>query len=107
MRPARPRFGVRWLLALVAGVAVLIGASREALRLYRISTYSRGMANYHGINEQSWAKEVRLSTARGEPEDLLEIQRSRAAFHHTSRLKYERWTRYPWLSVEPVPPEPK
>jgi hypothetical protein len=32
--------------------------------------------------------------------------RARARFHELLRKKYERAARYPWLTVEPDPPEP-
>jgi hypothetical protein len=33
--------------------------------------------------------------------------RARARFHDALRLKYERASRYPWISVRPDPPEPE
>ena len=33
--------------------------------------------------------------------------RARARFHDALRLKYERASRYPWISVGPDPPEPE
>ena len=35
------------------------------------------------------------------------VAKARAAHHAALRSKYERAARYPWLPVEPDPPEPE
>jgi hypothetical protein len=75
---------------------------------------------------QSHQKEVASSTARGKAlksrfgrtsgmsnEEIMDLQRDydqmidRADHHASLARKYEQAARYPWLPVEPDPPEPE
>jgi hypothetical protein len=100
----------RWMIAVA--VAALIMTRVEVRR--RQNEFQQ-LAEYH-------KKERALIVAgRGRTSGEIEIwlrhdplQRSwrhssvwKAAYHSAMREKYERAARYPWLPVEPDPPEPK
>ncbi len=83
--PWRPRFTVRRLMVAVAIMGLICGVSTH---LYRRSAHFHRLAvRHHSIGYTS------SSTSKIE--------------HHLALSeKYERASRYPWLSVEPDPPEP-
>ncbi len=82
--------------------------------------------DYFLLLAQSHQKEAASSTARGEAlksrfgrtsgmsnEEIMQLygnhdrMRDRADHHAAMARKYQRAARYPWLMVEPDPPEPE
>ena len=91
MRLPRPRFTLRRMMILVAVVGILIAFGIEGERRRAIF---RKSANHHLWN--AWGEGARPGT----PDK----------FHRWSVgmfRKYDFAVRYPWLPVEPDPPEPK
>jgi hypothetical protein len=105
-----------WLVAAVAAIGLMIGGG--VLLKHR--------RDYFGSLAQSHRKEVESSTARGKAlksrfgrtsgmttEEIMHLQRDydrmtdRADYHASLARKYEHAARYPWLPVEPDPPEPE
>lgn len=101
----------RWALAVVV-VAIGLGAW---ILIARSHDYSIRAGN-HGYREWMYWEAIRAYEAdprgvslRGpEPIEVF-VHRSRrlAGYHATLRRKYERAARYPWLPIEPDPPEPE
>ena len=129
MRPPRMRFTVRWIMAAVAVVAVLLFAVVQLDRFRKLGvSYSRRAAElkseeaYTRRNIQRTEVVIANIRARLEPADgkgehrlrsLLDEQRDQMAryaeyAHYLAELrsKYQHAARYPWLPVEPDPPEP-
>ena len=93
MRPTRPRLTVRRLMALVIVVAIAFALESRAQR-FRIR------AQHHQVSSMfvdlSWTP------------DTNSIPLPPLIRHHEAMAaKYEHAARYPWLPVEPDPPEPK
>jgi hypothetical protein len=99
----------------VAVVAVVLAAA--ALFRRQLSLRERG--DYHERRERVQADRVRglgalaLALAHTSPEAAAR-ERAHAAFeaeirdrHVHLKDKYRRAARYPWLAIEPDPPEPK
>jgi hypothetical protein len=114
MRLPRLRFTLRTLIALVAVVAATLGGFLEYRRLMRKAAEYRARAEEHAGIEQTLRTIIEKS-GPNPPVDIspgngLRSKRFTAqalADHEAAlRLKYERAACYPWLSVEPDPPEP-
>ena len=115
MRAPRVRFTGRGLMVAVAVVGLAAGAEvmrrRGADFRRRASSYSELAADLHEVaasEAQSALSGVYVSrTADGAiipaTRDLLT---GRAGHYAALARKYERAARYPWLHVEPDPPEP-
>jgi hypothetical protein len=114
MRLPHPRFTLRALIALVAVVAVTLGGFLEYRRLMRKAAEYRARAEDHaGIEQTLWTiieksgpnSPVDLSPGKGLRSKRFTAQA--VADHEMAlRIKYERAADYPWLPVEPDPPEP-
>jgi hypothetical protein len=132
MRLPRLRFTVRRLMLVVA----LVGAGMWGVKLWRLSREHAGRARsawasegfYRLVNERSLKNAIRCEelAARMPYEDpirrdwfavsmqqlALESREdavkwlAKAGHYAASARKYERAARYPWLPVEPEPPEP-
>ncbi len=92
LRLPRPRFTVRRLMLVVAVAGLAIGGGMWVHNLSRLSGYYAARARKHrtielAMRTTAWFK-------------------SRADHHKSVALKYDQASRYPWLSVEPDPPEP-
>ena len=92
MRRPRARFTVRWMMVAVAIVAM--GAATSGL-FARREEYQR-----RALTHELLAYFLRRGCSNIAP------QPSRASYHEELQLKYERAARFPWLAVEPDPPEP-
>jgi hypothetical protein len=97
------RISIRMLMVLVA----IAGLAMAGAIMVRRSTEFRALAE-----EQADAEMMSMSyadDARGEGGDSQRVARGEqmAAYHRELRAKYERAARYPWLPVEPDPPEPE
>jgi hypothetical protein len=90
------------LLALVA-IAALIMAGAV---LVKRSSEFRALAEEQADSEMASLEYA--DDARGQRGDPQRVARGEqmAAYHGELRIKYERASRYPWLSVEPDPPPP-
>ncbi len=123
----RPRMTIsRWMTA-VAIVAIALGVDRMVRRAGRMRT----RAAFHGREERQATEALsRPGAIRGVAADLVHhrhrwdlggarfeetnelfdemfaSEQRRADYHGAMRRKYERAARYPWLPVEPDPPEP-
>ena len=110
-----PWMTMRWWMVAVAAIGLMIGGG---VLLKQRRDYFRSLA-------QSHQKEVDSSTARGKAlksrfgrtsgmttEEIMHLHgdydrmMDRADHHASLARKYERAARYPWLPVEPDPPEP-
>ncbi len=86
----------RWIVA-VAVFALLFAASGLGRSLH----YQR-IANVHfGMYEQLYAPDMH------DPRPWAIRMQRRATYHLGLYIKYREAARFPWLPVEPDPPEPK
>jgi hypothetical protein len=90
-----PRFRLRALMVAVAIVAVLLGLWAGIER--RRADFRR-IARYHSYRNLGLLVDSRSLTP-------LELRRDE--WHAALAKKYTRAARYPWLPVEPDPPEPE
>lgn len=100
----RPKFTVRWLMALVAAFSLILAG--EMMRR-RWAPGSRSRV------EKSWYHKAKASAARGgiyidgfnappRPRPVtFKHDQSSAWYHDQMQKKWEKGARYPWLSVEP------
>ena len=107
MPPEKPtRLTIKHLMALFALIAVFSGAQwlcqHQAYRVER-AAYHQDMEVFHGGGFPP--------NMPGGDAVLFVAVTPRCAklvpFHREMRMKWERAARYPWLSVEPDPPEPR
>jgi hypothetical protein len=117
----RFRFTIRWMMVVVAIVAIGLFGSIEYLRLSRVARMHRFRARVHFASSLNHSRVSRSFLEQAEPppvgsgnSEAIPGLRRVAALEgalagHYSRLtaKYERAARYPWLPVAPDPPEPE
>jgi hypothetical protein len=89
----------RWIIAVAVAVAVATIRAR--------SERFRSLAEYHAARIARWSRgsdgRYRMYVdGRGEL-----VTRAASDWHSHLVEKYERAARYPWLLVEPDPPEPQ
>ena len=124
-----PRMTIRCWMILVAAVGCLLGVAgmvrksrrmiaraefhaRERLAMDRVTDGRRifeGVATallYRRPGEGSMGT-VRFDERDALAEQLRASWQRRADYHAAMRRKYERAAMYPWLAVEPDPPEPE
>ena len=103
----RPRLSLRLAMLLVAVVALTLGIGTECMR--RRSRFLT-LASFHAA-EACDGRIVPLAIRATMSEtELTACDERRLAweeYHAGLAAKYERAARYPWLPVEPDPPEPK
>ena len=120
MKWAIPRLTIRRLMLVVARLAVLCGAAAWMIRMTEKSNrYDRRAARHaqefflirdyvntypvlvEGLRKGGVAPEAA-------PKIIGEIGplSRRRDYHAAMKAKYERLARYPWLAVDPDPPEP-
>jgi hypothetical protein len=115
MKLPRLRFTIRRLMLAVAIVGVLMGSLVEWNVLRHRASLYRKRAQDHADMETSLrftaegpggTNRVDISPGPGIPSKPFPIQ---VVIDHEVRLrrKWEKAARYPWLTVEPDPPEPK
>jgi hypothetical protein len=95
---------MRRMMVAVAVVALLLdfGRMRERYEGLRDSYEARGVMHAaHEVLERDGGADVFMGFGLVKPNAM------RAAYHARMRRKYERAARYPWLPVEPDPPEPR
>jgi hypothetical protein len=116
MTPPRVRFTVRRMIVAVAVIAlafwmVRLWAARQ-LYLQKAAKHAGFRANVlrspNSIaywesrwTDQREGKPARYPWPAGPP-----FVPALAKYHDAMRMKYERAARYPWLPIEPDPPEP-
>jgi hypothetical protein len=95
------RFAVRSLMTFVVVAAVVMWV----FQMCRRSVKYRELATAHAAREQYL---IGLGNAAGGVMNDMRIwsKEEHIGFVRALRLKYERAARYPWLPVEPDPPEP-
>lgn len=122
-----PRFRIRTLMIAVGVVALMAAGGIESRRLYRLSSYYRSQAAtakraqmYRTSECVRWEMRVKerqawVDRSHGEVGPDSFVRRAIAIRDKVSRQvdywknlksKYERAARYPWIPVEPDPPEP-
>jgi hypothetical protein len=104
----------RWMVA-VAVIGLLVGGG---VRLKRRRDYFLSLARSHAQKMPSFTAEGKAlrsrfgGTSGMSGEEIVLLSRdfdrmmNRADHHAALRRKYEHAARYPWLPVEPEPPEP-
>ena len=118
MRLPGVRFTLRRLLVVIALLAVLMAAGLEAARATRRAREYRQYAVAHAAFRDlslGEAEQYRDAYNHGEWADdkektqLLQREageRALARHYDTLAAKYRRAARFPWLPVEPDPPQP-
>ncbi len=115
-----PRMTTRRWLVVVTVIGLMIGGG------VRLEVWLNQRRDYFLSLAQSHQNEVVSSTARGKAlksrkgwpsgkttEEIMQLHRDydrmmdRAEHHESLARKYEQAARYPWLPVEPDPPEPE
>jgi hypothetical protein len=97
-----PRFTVRRLMVTVAIAGIVLGPlAYLGQRSKRFGQISR----VHVRAMSDGAIEAANLKRRGDPRSKLAS--ARADYHQAMWLKYFHAARYPWLPVEPDPPEPE
>ncbi len=111
----RLRFTVRWMMVVVAVVAIGLWVALETMRLLQVSR-DRAAEAYRWADLAKWTG--RQADGRQSAMDALGI-REGAAVEDTSLMrrqaswmadkarKYDRAAHHPWLPVAPEPPESK
>jgi hypothetical protein len=101
MKVPRFRLSIRRMMIVVAIVAACFWGSASIRRRGRFSD----MARIWGNTEAALCETAQGSVPgpHGDPA----YNRVLAEYSGKMRMKYERAARYPWLPVEPDPPEPK
>jgi hypothetical protein len=126
MRMPRIGFTVGWLMTAVAAAGCLAGA--EAMRrrssdfrrladIHKLELCEIGDENLPDLDGRGWGFWVSDDPDRRpspSPANMAakiakweKSKDRRIAFHASMYRKYERAARYPWLAVEPDPPEPE
>jgi hypothetical protein len=111
----RPRFTVRRMMVAVAVVAMILGIGLAAKRLQERRTRALALAKYFRSREDKERRMLGLPEFRSHLASLgpdarrddLRDREKEIERHGLMRLRYERASRYPWLPMEPDPPEPK
>jgi hypothetical protein len=97
----------RWMVA-VAVVGLLMGAAIGGVRLKQRRDLFLALGTNHAQQEAHYGREMLI---RVEPDTHLVVQEyvcpGHVDYHARLARKYERAARYPWLPVEPDPPEPE
>ena len=107
MKLPRTRFTVRRLMVAVA----IMGSLSYGLRLwilnrtYRLRAESHVARKTEARGREAWAAKMAKSGYLSAPRASVEA--SKVEYHDNMAIKYDHAARYPWLPVEPDPPEPK
>lgn len=108
MRLTPPRITVRWLMITVAVVATLIGSVQLIRRRGQFLLH----ATFHESQERKFQRDIdspppgRASMSLATREEHERHDQARVSYHRDLGRKYEQAARYPWLTIEPDPPEP-
>jgi hypothetical protein len=105
----------RWIVALVVVIGPMIGGGVMLIRQRR--DYFVTLAqSHHNEEASSMTRVTALKSRLGSTSEMsaevgqlyrdYERMRDRADHHAAMAHKYEHAARYPWLLVEPDPPEP-
>lgn len=120
---ARPRFRLRTLVILIAGIAVALGAGLWADRLMRRSAAYRQKAAFHAREAATWRRVARDNAARiaetlgrsggrGSARELeawtinAVLRDETAAYHDRLQGTYAAAAARPWSGVVAEPPKP-
>jgi hypothetical protein len=95
MKLTSPRLTVRPMMIVVAVVGLVLA---PASWLYRRTARMKSIAHFH---DQACIQALMVT-----PGCIL-IESPRSRFHDELAKKYHWAARYPWLPVEPDPPEPE
>jgi hypothetical protein len=93
------RFRLRSIMILVAVGALTLGAH---LAIRRRADYLR-IARNHKSEAEFWSSDA--GWWKHDSEHGFGFRRL-VEYHDSMRLKYERAARFPWLAIEPDPPDP-
>ncbi len=110
-----PRMTTRRWMVVVAIAAVMLAAAalfRRHLRLCERGDYHERMEREHALGVWAFG-DLALALADTNPQ-VAARERAHAAFeaenrdrHARLKDKYRHSARYPWLAIEPDPPEPE
>lgn len=95
-----PRCRIRTMMAAVAVVGTTVGGTVLRQR----SRYWSQFATAYAYREAAALEAI--EHPRGCIWVHIDKRRARFTYWHQMRLHYERAARYPWLAIEPDPPEP-
>jgi hypothetical protein len=104
MRLPRTRFTIRRMMVVVAVFALLLGA----VAIVRRQAHLQRLADYHA--KMAWQLQSSHGTVIRPNGAFVHVPltpQRLADYHEDLARKYERAARYPWLPVEPDPPEPE
>jgi hypothetical protein len=88
-------------------VIALVGCGFWGFELRRLSLYCTHKAQIHRYYENSYRHiQATFRRSAGDQDVVVEQYAAWAAYRRALAAKYERAARYPWLRVEPYPPEP-
>jgi hypothetical protein len=109
MRFPRLRFSVRNLMVAVVVVALIVG-SIQAIERVNLSRRYQQKARNHGSRARAFStafSEMKLNPEASR-EQRATFDELRRVIDHNVQLgkKYTHAATYPWLSLEPDPPEP-
>ena len=104
MRLPRVRFTVRRMMIAVAIAGALLGLLAYARGLQDRSADYQRLATEHQF--QSFLLTGYMVTNGTNNETSRKFDSELRSHHDRIRFKYERAARYPWLPVDPDPPEP-
>jgi hypothetical protein len=121
MKWAMPRLTIRRLMLLVAGLAVIFGFASWMIRMtIRSNHFDRRAARHahayllhreYVITYPAVVEDLKKGGVA--PENVPKVTGGIGRdlrlrdYHAAMKAKYVRLARYPWLSVEPDPPEPE
>jgi hypothetical protein len=118
MRIQRVRFTIRRMMVAVAIAGVLFGATKAYQRLTRALQNEEwekkyfwkvaypSLAKRHEISEKAADALAHRFLSNPESAHLIPAYLILRDYHAALRSKWEHAARYPWLPVEPDPPEP-
>jgi hypothetical protein len=110
------RLTTRWWIAAIAVIGIVLGEGVGIYRLWRrhldLTERARnhaGMARWYGSYGPAVMSLLEITRGSQEQADLEHIRiilPLHIAYHEKLADKYRRGACYPWLLVEPDPPEP-
>jgi hypothetical protein len=88
-------------------VVALAAVGLWGVRMWELSGEYARVAEQERSHEAEFLEDlVRAQYRCHDWDKFAELSAARAAYHTALVQKYERAARYPWLPVEPDPPEP-
>jgi hypothetical protein len=112
MRLHRPRLTIRWMMLVVAIIAILLSMNIFHRRSQKFAQISNEFAL-----KENYAVEWKGSHPDPDPPNFehwintkngsLQVKPKNYAYYSEMKIKYDRLSNYPWFFVPADPPEPK